>query len=73
MARASSFAFKLRYDALCEFLTEFNAPLVKRVDAPDGALGEDAVLVEGDELAEGSGFSRSSRIVFDGRLPSKTR
>jgi hypothetical protein len=24
----------------------------KRVDLPDGSLGEDGVLVEGDELAE---------------------
>ena len=57
-----------------ERLAELDPPLVEGVDAPDRALGEDAVLVEGDERAEASrGSSRSARIVFDGRLPSKVR
>ena len=38
---------------LREHLAELDAPLVERVDAPDRALREDAVLVEGDERAEG--------------------
>ena len=33
-------------------LPELDAPLVEGVDAPDGALDEDGVLVERDELAE---------------------
>ena len=38
--------------ALGEHLPQLDAPLVERVDVPDGALREDAVLVERDELAE---------------------
>src|SRR5690606_20457498 len=34
-------------------LAQLDAPLVEGVDAPDGALDEDDVLVEGDELAQG--------------------
>ena len=41
-----------------EDLAEFHAPLVEAVDVPDGALGEDGVLVEGDELAEDCGGER---------------
>jgi hypothetical protein len=33
-------------------LAELDAPLVERVDVPDHALGEDAVLVQGDHRAE---------------------
>src|SRR6478672_5785351 len=36
-------------------LAQLDPPLVEGVDAPDRALGEDAVLVEGDQLAEGGG------------------
>jgi hypothetical protein len=45
-------AFQFGDNALGQHFTQFDAPLVERVDVPDGALGEDAVLVEGDELAE---------------------
>src|SRR5262249_13758325 len=45
-------ALELRDDALGQGLAELDAPLVEGVDLPDRALGEDAVLVEGDELAE---------------------
>ena len=38
-----------------QHLAELDAPLVERVDAPDRALREDAVLVERDELAERRG------------------
>src|SRR5213079_2311428 len=38
--------------ALGEDLAELDAPLVEGVDVPDGALDEDLLLVEGDELAE---------------------
>src|SRR5262245_9396172 len=39
-------ALELRHDPLRERLAELDAPLVEGVDAPDGALREDAVLVE---------------------------
>ncbi len=39
-------------DALGEHLPEPDTPLAERVDAPDAALAEDAVFVEGDKLAE---------------------
>ncbi len=45
-------ARELRDDPLRERLAELDAPLVEGVDAPDRALHEDAVLVEGDERAE---------------------
>ena len=45
-------ALQLRDDALGQHLAQLDAPLIERVDVPDGALGEDAVLVEGDQLAE---------------------
>src|SRR3954447_7477275 len=35
-----------------EHLAELDAPLVERIDAPDDALGEDAVLVECAQLAQ---------------------
>ena len=66
-------AFEFGNNALCEHLAQFHAPLIERVDVPDRPLREDAVFVESDELAKISGVSRSARIVFDGRLPSKTR
>ena len=45
-------ALKLRNDALRQHLAQFHAPLVERVDLPDGALREHAVLVERDQLAQ---------------------
>src|SRR5713226_8827812 len=45
-------AFEFQNDALGQHLAQLDAPLVEGVDAPDGALGENAVLVESDELAE---------------------
>src|SRR5215831_21303043 len=39
-------ALELRNDLLGERLAQFDAPLVEGIDLPDGALGEDAVLVE---------------------------
>src|SRR5262252_5715603 len=47
------FALELRDDLLGQELTEFDAPLIERVDVPDGALGEDAVLVECNQLSQG--------------------
>src|SRR6266446_2000240 len=45
-------ALDLRDDALGELLAQLDSPLIEGVDVPDDALGEDAVLVEGDQLAE---------------------
>src|SRR5262249_18386677 len=46
---------ELRNDPLGERLAEFHPPLVEAIDLPDRALGEDAVLVERDQLAERRG------------------
>ena len=46
------FALKLGNDALGEGFAQLDAPLVKGVDLPDHALGEDAVLVERDQFAQ---------------------
>src|SRR5438094_4296730 len=45
-------ALKLRNDALGEHFAQLDAPLIKRINVPDHALGEDTVLVKRDELAE---------------------
>src|SRR5207249_1458200 len=39
-------------NALSQNLAELHAPLVKRIDLPDGALGENGMLAERDELAQ---------------------
>ena len=44
-------ALELGDDALGEHLAQLDPPLIERVDVPDGALGEYAVLVERDELS----------------------
>ena len=44
--------FQLRDDALRQRLTELDAPLIEGVDIPDHPLGEHAVLVQRDQLAE---------------------
>src|SRR5204862_7934378 len=45
-------ALELGDDALRELLPELDAPLVERVNVPDHALREHAVLVERDERPE---------------------
>ena len=50
---------ELRGDLARERLAELDAPLVERVDVPDRALREDAVLVEGDQAAERERRERS--------------
>src|SRR2546426_12397738 len=45
-------ALELRDDALGQYLAQLDSPLIERVDVPDDALGEHAVLVERDELSE---------------------
>src|SRR5262249_14587598 len=45
-------ALELRDDALRQHLSQLHAPLVERIDVPDDALREHAVLVERDQLAQ---------------------
>lgn len=45
----------LRAHFPCQRLAQLHAPLVERVDAPNEALHRDAVLVKGEELADGVG------------------
>src|SRR5207245_11788915 len=45
-------ALELGDDVLGQHLAQLDPPLIERVDVPDGALGEYAVLVERDELSE---------------------
>src|SRR5437870_3511863 len=45
-------ALKFLDNPLGQYFAKFHTPLVERVNLPDGALGEHAVLVEGDQLAE---------------------
>ncbi len=45
-------ALKLGDNAISQHLAQFNAPLVERIDVPDGALHENFVLVERDEPAQ---------------------
>ena len=54
-ARARSALFEFRDDSLRQNLAELHAPLIERIDVPDDALREDAVLVKRDQLAESFG------------------
>ena len=45
-------AFKFRDDALGQYLAQFDAPLIERIDVPDGALSKDAMFVKRDQLPE---------------------
>src|SRR5882724_11274767 len=45
-------ALKFRDDALGQHFAQLNPPLIERIDVPDNALCEDAVLIKSDELAE---------------------
>jgi hypothetical protein len=50
-----SLAVELAENALGKLLAELDAPLVERVDVPDGALDESEVLVVSDQQAERAG------------------
>src|ERR1700677_2173232 len=50
--RRFGFTFKLWNDALRQRLTQFNSPLIERVDVPDRSLCKHRVLVECDEFAQ---------------------
>ena len=58
--------------ALRHDLSELDALLVERVDAPDGALHEDGVLVEGHQLPQGRWREFPSQNGRLGRLPGIT-
>src|SRR5712691_2490158 len=45
-------ALEFRDDALSQHFAQLDPPLIERVDVPDDPLGEDAVFVKSDELAE---------------------
>lgn len=55
MATASARGLQLLLDILGQNLTQFDTPLVERVDVPDGAFGEGQVLVVGDQGSQGGG------------------
>src|SRR5215472_12125178 len=48
-------AFELWNDPLGQNLAQLHTPLIKGIDLPDGALGEDAVFIERDQGAESDG------------------
>src|SRR3954453_20664082 len=41
-------------DLLCKFLSKLHAPLVEAVDVPEDTLGEDLVLIQGNQASESS-------------------
>src|ERR1700690_3268040 len=43
---------QFRDDALCQHFAQFDAPLVERIDVPDGGLSKHGMLVQSDELSE---------------------
>jgi len=45
-------ALEFQDNALSQHLAQFDPRLVERINAPDAALGEDVVFVNGDQLAE---------------------
>ena len=71
---AANFAavFQLRQDAVSQLFAQFNAPLVEGEDVEDRALGEDFVLVQGNQRPRLNGVISRSRMEFVGRLPSNT-
>src|SRR6059058_5767544 len=50
--RGLRLVLELRNDPLGQHLAQLDSPLIERVDVPDDALSEHAVLVERDELSE---------------------
>lgn len=71
---AANFAavFQLRQDAVSQLFAQLNAPLVKGEDVEDRALGEDFVLVQGNQRPGLNGVISRSRMELVGRLPSNT-
>lgn len=54
MGTASTRSLELLLNVLSKNLTQLHTPLVKRVDVPDGTLGEGQVLVESNKSSQGS-------------------
>ena len=48
----SSDAFQLRNDPCRQDLAQFDAPLIEGINLPDRSLGENAVFVKRNQLAE---------------------
>src|SRR5437879_8968651 len=45
-------ALKVRNDTSGQYLAEFDAPLIKRINVPDSALRENGVLIKSNEFAQ---------------------
>src|SRR5579859_774731 len=45
-------ALKLRDNPLGQHFTQLDAPLIERIDVPDGPLNEDLMFIERDQLAQ---------------------
>ena len=45
-------AFQFRDDALGKHLSQFDAPLVERINLPDDALGEHAMFIKRNEFPQ---------------------
>ena len=43
---------EFRNNSLSEYLSEFHAPLVKRINVPDNALSEYRMLIKSDKFAQ---------------------
>src|SRR6185312_14083749 len=65
---------EFRDDLLGQDLAQLDAPLIKRIDLPDGSLRKDAVLVERHQLAESlrsqpfSQYHVRRTIAFEGAV-----
>jgi hypothetical protein len=59
-ARAGSSRSRVRDNSLRQLLAQFDTPLVEGIDVPDGALSEDAMLIE-----RPNGPSRSNTGLTD--------
>ena len=52
---SAAFGLEILLDSLREHLAELNAPLVETVDVPDHALGEDHMLIVGNQGTKSTG------------------
>ena len=51
-------SFDQRLERLGQFLAQFHAPLIERVNAEDHPLDKDAMLIKRDDLAQREGIER---------------
>src|ERR1700683_2116652 len=68
VGRRRSVAAQRRHDAFREHLAELDAPLIERIDVPDRALSEHAVLIQGDQLAERRGCQALEQQRIGGEI-----